>query len=99
MKTVERNQYFKQHRRAGLAERVINLIAEYQDSMTYKRAIELAGRMAAIEEVCKADSYWGEKSSTGRQLELEWLDNHESKITEGSDGLVKSVSFCRIDRE
>lgn len=56
--------------RAGLAERVIQLVKEFEADGSYKGAIALAGRMHAIAIACKYDVYWQEKASDGYRREL-----------------------------
>jgi hypothetical protein len=61
--------------RAGLAERVLQLVKEFAADGSYKAAIELAGRMHAIAIACKYDDYWQEKAETGYRRELFDLRN------------------------
>lgn len=56
--------------RAGLAERVLQLIKEFEADGSYKGAIILAGRMHAIAIACKYDDYWQEKALIGYRREL-----------------------------
>lgn len=49
--------------RAGLSQRVIALVAEFDGS--YKGAMVLAGRLQAIAQAAKHDDYWGEKVNHG----------------------------------
>lgn len=51
--------------RQGLAERVFTLVDEFNEERTYKNAIALAGRLKAIAQACKFDSYWDEKCGVG----------------------------------
>lgn len=97
MKAVERNAYWKHLRRAGIGERILNLIAEYEQKMTYKNAVELAGRLKFLAQICDADSYWSEKATTGYITEREWCDNHEAEIITNEDGSIGSVKFHRIE--
>jgi hypothetical protein len=73
--------------RAGLAERVFTLVDEFNENRTYKNAIILAGRLKAISQACKFDSYWDEKCSIGFQHEcydLEEIKSPVCKIEGGS---------------
>ena len=49
--------------RAGLSQRVIRLVAEFDGS--YKGAMDLAGRLQAIAHAASFDSYWSEKVNHG----------------------------------
>lgn len=49
--------------REGLSKRVLALIATFDGS--YKGAMVLAGRMKAIAQAAKGDSYWSEKVDDG----------------------------------
>lgn len=60
--------------RAGLAERVFTLVDEFNKNRTYKNAIVLAGKLKAISQACKSDSYWDEKCSMGFQFESQGLE-------------------------
>ena len=64
--------------RAGLAERVIELVKEFQKDPTYIKAITLAGRMSAIVVACKFDDYWTEKAHTGWRQEMHALHDLEA---------------------
>lgn len=55
--------------RAGLAERVLTLVDEFNKNRTYKNAIVLAGKLKAIAQACKFDCYWDEKCSSGFEFE------------------------------
>mgnify|MGYP001613073594 CR=1 FL=1 len=55
--------------RAGLAERVLVLVDEFNENRTYKNAIALAGKLRAVAAACKYDSYWDEKMSSGFERE------------------------------
>lgn len=57
--------------RAALAQRVWNLVEEFNANKSYKNAIALAGRLKAIAHACEFDGYWSEKSYSGYQMELE----------------------------
>jgi hypothetical protein len=59
--------------RAGLAERVIELVEEFQKAPTYIKAITLAGRLSAIVVACKFDDYWTEKAQDGWHREMHAL--------------------------
>lgn len=56
--------------RQGLAERVFTLVDEFNKNRSYKNAIVLAGKLRAIAQACKYDSYWNEKCSTGFDFEF-----------------------------
>ena len=56
-------------RRQGLAERVFTLVDEFNKNRSYKNAIVLAGRLKAIAQACKFDSYWDEKCCAGFEHE------------------------------
>lgn len=49
--------------REGLSKRVLALIADFDGS--YKGAMVLAGRMKAIAQAARSDSYWTEKVDDG----------------------------------
>lgn len=55
--------------RAGMAERVLTLVDEFNKHRTYKNAICLAGKLKAIAMAAKADGYWDEKCSSGFEQE------------------------------
>lgn len=57
--------------RAGMSQRVIQLVLQYVDEgMSYKKAIELTGRIHAIAIATRADEYWNEKMRAGYAAEL-----------------------------
>lgn len=90
---------FRRFGRAGLSERVIQLIKEFNEVGSYKGAIELAGRLRAIALAANADYYWGEKATAGFYLETEWLENHRAEVTKDPNGDCISVSFTVAHRE
>jgi hypothetical protein len=57
--------------RAGLSERVIDLVAEFDGS--YKGAMKLAGRLKAIAGAAKFDGYWTEQVDEGFHAERKRL--------------------------
>jgi hypothetical protein len=57
--------------RAGLSQRVIDLIAEFDGS--YKGAMKLAGRLKAIAGAAKFDGYWTEQVDDGFHAERKRL--------------------------
>jgi hypothetical protein len=59
--------------RVELAERVIQLVDASFGGLSYKESIELAGRMKAIAQACKFDSYWEEKAGIGFEREYKEL--------------------------
>lgn len=61
--------------RAGLAERVLTLVDEFNKNRSYKNAIVLAGKLKAISQACKFDGYWDEKCSAGFDFEIQDLEN------------------------
>lgn len=61
--------------RQGLAERVLTLVDEFNKNRSYKNAIVLAGRLKAIAQACKFDSYWDEKCGSGYNHETYDLEN------------------------
>lgn len=61
--------------RAGLAERVFALVDEFNNNRTYKNAIVLAGKLKAISQACRFDSYWDEKNSAGFEFEARDLES------------------------
>jgi len=65
--------------RAGLSQRVLVLLEQYKDP-SYKKAIELAGRLHAIALAARTDSYWSEKCGRGYEME-----RHDIKIFEAQE--------------
>ena len=59
--------------RVGLAQRVIDLVDEFQANPTYIGAIRRAGRLSAITVACKVDDYWNEKAQDGWHREMHAL--------------------------
>ena len=59
--------------RAGLSERIIELVEEFNSNPTYKEVIRLAGRLRLLAEISEIDSYWNEKMLEGYHQELEHL--------------------------
>lgn len=55
--------------RQGLSERVFTLVDEFNEDRSYKNAIILAGKLKAISQAAKSDSYWDEKCSAGFEHE------------------------------
>lgn len=76
---------FERLGRAGISERIFTLVDEFNKNRSYKNAVVLAGRLKAIAQACKADSYWDEKCSTGYQFEFHDLQR-VSKIGTLEDG-------------
>lgn len=62
-------------KRDGLAEVVFCLVDEFNENRSYKNAMVLAGRLKAIAQAAKFDSYWNEKCSTGYEMEVRDLEN------------------------
>lgn len=54
--------------RAGLSQRVVDLIAEFDG--THKGAMRLAGRMRVIAAAAGYDEYWREQVGCGEQSEM-----------------------------
>lgn len=57
--------------RGALAQRVWDLVDDFNANRSYKNAIALAGRLKAIAHACEYDGYWSEKCFSGYQKELE----------------------------
>lgn len=55
--------------RDGVSERAIELCKRVAESKCPRQAVFAIGRMATLFNVCKADSYWSEKSRMGKSLE------------------------------
>lgn len=62
-------------KRQGLAERVFTLVDEFNANRSYKNAIVLSGKLKAIAQACKFDSYWDEKMSAGFEFEARDLED------------------------
>lgn len=77
----------KRLKRAGLAERVLILVDEFNQNRSYKNAIVLAGKLKAIAQACKFDSYWDEKCSIGYHDEARDLTlvDENGKLPEGRE--------------
>lgn len=86
---------FKRFGRAGLSERVMNLVTEFNKAPTYKKAIELAGRCRAIALAANADSYWSEKCTSGFYNETDWLEDHEAVLEKDIEGDLIVKEFKR----
>lgn len=63
--------------RAGLSERVIELVKDFDGS--YKGAMHLAGQLKAISQAAKFDDYWTEKVERGFHREHEQLPYYQKK--------------------
>lgn len=63
--------------RAGLSKRVFTLVDEFnrEENRSYKNAMVLAGKLKAIAQAAKFDSYWDEKMSSGFQFEKQDLES------------------------
>lgn len=55
--------------REGVSKRAIEICKSVAESGSYREAVFAIGRMARLFQVCKADSYWSEKSFLGKELE------------------------------
>ena len=55
--------------REGVSKRALEICKRVAESGSYRQAVFAIGRMARLHQVCKADSYWDEKSSYGKDLE------------------------------
>ena len=55
--------------RKGVSKRAIEICRRVAESGSYREAVFAIGRMARLMQVCRADSYWDEKSSLGKSLE------------------------------
>lgn len=73
--------------RAGLAERVIELVEDFQKAPTYIKAITLAGRLSAIVVACKFDDYWNEKAQEGWHREMHDLHDIAAPPKEIADAV------------
>lgn len=73
--------------RAGLAQRVIDLVDKFQTQPTYIGAIILAGRLSAIADACKCDDYWNEKAQDGWYRELNMLHDLKAPPAETADSV------------
>lgn len=74
--------------RDGMSKRVMELVGEFNKERSYKKAIELAGRLSAITQMAKCDIYWNEKCQHGFHLELSratYLVNHPPATQEPRD--------------
>lgn len=89
-------QAFERFGRAGISERIEQLVLEFSKEPSYYKAIHLAGRLRALAMAACADGYWNEKQSIGFQAELWWLQNYKANIVKGSDGEPESVTFQRF---
>lgn len=56
--------------RAGMSQRVLNLVNEFNKDQTYKGAMQLAGELKAIAIAAKCDDYWNEQVTKGYRREL-----------------------------
>lgn len=61
--------------RAGLSQRVIALVAEFDGS--YKGAMKLAGRMRVIAAAASQDDYWREQVGKGEWAEMNDIYNFQ----------------------
>lgn len=59
--------------RAGLSEAVIEAVAQFDGS--YKGAMVLVGRLKAVAQAAKFDSYWSEKVDDGFQKQRHLLSD------------------------
>lgn len=64
---AELKNYGRELGRAGMAERVLAAVDEFDGS--YKGAMKLAGRLKAISHMASSDGYWSEKVYDGYQHE------------------------------
>lgn len=55
--------------RQGVSARALQICESVAKSKSYREAVFAIGRMARLMQVCRADGYWDEKSSYGKQLE------------------------------
>lgn len=56
--------------RQGISNRAIQICEQVAKSKSEREAVFAIGRMARLIQVCKADHYWDEKSSLGKELEF-----------------------------
>lgn len=66
--------------RSGLSARVLYLVEEFIKDPTYKKAMQLAGRLRAISIAAKFDEYWTEQVNNGFQLECHELRNFKDPL-------------------
>lgn len=55
--------------REGISKRALEICKNVAKSEDLRQAVFVIGRISRLIQVCRADSYWDEKSSIGRELE------------------------------
>ncbi len=87
---------FKRFGRAGISERICQLVEEFNKSKSYFAAIKLAGQLRALALAANADGYWSEKATIGFDNEVCWLEDHQAHIAKDDNGDVQSVVFEQL---
>ncbi len=64
-----RDRFRKIGGREGVSKRAIEICKRVAKSECPRQAVFAIGRIARLLQVCKADQYWDEKSSMGKELE------------------------------
>ena len=70
--------------RAGISERIMAHVKEFNDDPTYKHAVRLAGKLKALAIACEYDSYWDEKQAIGFYDEgnaLAWMLENSKRVS------------------
>ena len=68
--------------RERIALKIISICKAVAEQEDYKSAIKAAGRIRALTECCKFDSYWEEKMLDGFYTELDEANTELAKFNE-----------------
>lgn len=93
MKIAQKRKSGKILNRDGIAERIISIAKDINDSMSYKDIMESAGRIAELVDAASYDEYWTEKVNIGRYKEIDLF----SFLIEGKISKEELVGYSDID--
>lgn len=77
--------------RAGMSQRVFDLVDKFMENRTYKNAMNLAGRLQAIAMAARCDCYWDEKVRGGFQSEFYQIQEYEKPTEESAQAQVSKI--------